>query len=89
LIQFWIVSDTAKSRHSKKWSSDPACEILFSASRRTVTLLGKLFKTTVQQGRSERKAEAYSEYVEALSEARTKLAVVFNSFLFVVLVFRV
>jgi hypothetical protein len=39
----------------------------------------KLFKTTVQQGRSERKAEAYSEYVEALSEARTKLAVVFNS----------
>jgi hypothetical protein len=39
----------------------------------------KLFKTTVQQGRSERKAEAYTEYVEALSEARTKLAVVFNS----------
>jgi hypothetical protein len=49
----------------------------------------KLFKTTVQQGRSERKAEAYSEYVEALSEARTTLAVVFNSFLLVVLVFRV
>ena len=49
----------------------------------------KLLKTTVQQGRSERKTEAYSEYVEALSEARTKLAVVFNSFLLVVLVLRV
>jgi hypothetical protein len=46
-----------------------------------------MFKVAVQQGRSERKAEAYSEYVEALSEARTKLAVVFNSFLLVVLVF--
>jgi hypothetical protein len=49
----------------------------------------KLFKTTVQQGRSERKAEAYSEYVEALNDARTTLAVVFNSFLLVILVFRV
>jgi hypothetical protein len=42
-----------------------------------------------KQGRSERKAEAYSEYVEALREARTTLAVVFNSFLLVILVFRV
>jgi hypothetical protein len=72
-----------------KWSSDPALEISLSASRRTVTIVGKLFKTIDQQGLSERKAEAYSEYVEALNEARTKLAVVFNSFLLVVLVLRV
>ena len=32
----------------------------------------------VQRGRSERKAEAYSEYVEALSDARTKLADFFS-----------
>ena len=32
----------------------------------------RMFKKAVQQGRSERKAEAYSvRYVEALSEART------------------
>ncbi len=33
----------------------------------------------IQQGRSEREAEAYSlPYVEALSDARTTLGVVFN-----------
>ena len=58
----------------------------FRYSRR---VLWKLFKTAVQLGRNERTAEAYSEYVEALSEARTTPAVVFNSFLLVVLVFRV
>jgi len=40
----------------------------FSIQRRG---LWKLFKTAVQQGRSERMTEAYSEYVEVLSEART------------------
>lgn len=40
------------------------------ASARVVATL-EAFKTTVQQGRSERKAEAYSEYVETLSEVRT------------------
>ena len=39
-----------------------------------------LFKKAVQQGRSERKGDAYSlAYVEPLSEARTKLADFFNS----------
>jgi hypothetical protein len=38
-----------------------------------------MFKKAVQQGRSERKAEAYSvRYVEALSEARTPLEDFFN-----------
>jgi hypothetical protein len=40
----------------------------------------RMLKTSSLLGRNERKAEAYSEYVEALSEVRTKLAVVFNSF---------
>ena len=48
-----------------------------------------MLKTSSLLGRNERKAEAYSEYVEALNDARTTLAVVFNSFLLVVLVFRV
>ena len=33
---------------------------------------------TVQRGRSKRRGEAYSEYVEPLNEARTKLADFFN-----------
>ena len=38
-----------------------------------------MFKKAAQQGRSERKAEAYSlRYVEALSDARTKLEAFFN-----------
>jgi hypothetical protein len=38
-----------------------------------------MFKKPVQQGRSEREAEAYSPpYVEALSDARTKLEGFFN-----------
>ncbi len=38
-----------------------------------------MVKKAVQQGRSERKAEAYSVlYVEGLSDARTKLADFFN-----------
>jgi len=43
-------------------------------------LLCGLFKKACQQGRSERKSEAYSVgYVEGLSDARTKLEVFFNS----------
>jgi len=39
----------------------------------------RMFKKAVQQGRSERKAEAYSfRYVEALSDVRTQLADFFN-----------
>ena len=38
-----------------------------------------MFKKAVQQGRSERRGEAYSfPYVESLSEARTPLADFFN-----------
>jgi hypothetical protein len=38
-----------------------------------------MLKKAAQQGRSERKAEAYSvRYVEALSDARTKLAAFFS-----------
>ena len=40
----------------------------------------RLVKTTFRQGRSERRAEAYSLwYVEGLSDARTRPEVVFNS----------
>lgn len=40
----------------------------------------RLFKTTFQQGRNERRTEAYvSQYVEDLSDVRTMLEVVFNS----------
>jgi hypothetical protein len=43
------------------------------------TLLHRMFKPHTQQGRSERRGEAYSfPYVEPLSEARTKLAGGFN-----------
>jgi hypothetical protein len=39
----------------------------------------RMFKKTVQRGRSERRGEAYPvSYVEPLSDARTKLAVFFN-----------
>jgi hypothetical protein len=42
----------------------------------------RLFKKAVQQGRSERKGEAYFvSYVEPLSDVRTKLAGFFNSLL--------
>lgn len=42
-------------------------------------LFRRMFKKNVQRGRSKRWAEAYSlPYVEALSEARTKLADFFN-----------
>jgi len=42
-------------------------------------LIPRMFKKAVQRGRSERKAEAYFfPYVEALSDARTKLAAFFN-----------
>ena len=38
-----------------------------------------MFKSVVQQDRSERKPEAYSRsYVEGLSDARTQLAALFN-----------
>ena len=38
-----------------------------------------MFKKTVQQGRSKRKPEACCfQYVEGLSDARTKLGVFFN-----------
>jgi hypothetical protein len=38
-----------------------------------------MFKKTFQQGRSERESEAYAfQYVELLSEARTKLEGFFN-----------
>jgi hypothetical protein len=40
---------------------------------------GRMLKKTVQRGRSKRKAESYSVlYVEALSDARTKLADFFS-----------
>ncbi len=43
---------------------------------------GRLFKKTVQQGRSECRAEAYPlGYVEGLNDARTMLAGFFNSVL--------
>jgi len=39
----------------------------------------RTLKTAVQQGRSERKAEAYfSRYVEVLNDARTTLEAVFS-----------
>ena len=39
----------------------------------------RMVKKTVQQGRSERRGEAYSgPYVEPLSDARTMLAAFFN-----------
>ena len=42
----------------------------------------RLFKKAVQQGRSERRGEAYFvSYVEPLSDARTLLADFFNSLL--------
>ena len=42
----------------------------------------RLFKKTVQQGRSERRGDAYSvPYVEPLGDARTPLADFFNSLL--------
>jgi len=38
-----------------------------------------MFKKAIQQGRSERRGEAYSiSYVEPLSDARTKLVDFFN-----------
>jgi len=45
----------------------------------TYTLINRMLKQTVQQGRSERRAEAYSlEYVEDLSDTRTPLAGCFS-----------
>jgi len=42
----------------------------------------RLFKKVVQQGRSERRGDAYSvPYVKPLSDARTPLADFFNSLL--------
>ena len=55
---------------------------------RSVALMGSCSKRPASKAAAN-EAEAYSEYVEALSDARTPLAVVFNSFLLVVLVFRV
>ena len=72
-----------------KWPSDPAGEISFSISRRTVIPVGKLFKRPFSKAAASEEARRTLRYVEPLSDARTKLAVVFNSFLFVVLVFRV
>jgi len=44
----------------------------------------RLFKKSVQQGRSERRGESYfGPYVEPLSDARTKLAGFFNSLLYI------
>ena len=44
-----------------------------------VSILSRMFKKAVQQGRSERRPEAYPlGYVEDLSDARTKLADFFN-----------
>jgi len=37
-----------------------------------------MFKMAVQRGRSKRRGDAYSEYVEPLSDARTKLADILN-----------
>jgi hypothetical protein len=37
-----------------------------------------MVKRAFQQGRSERKPEAYVGYVEGLSDARTKLKALFN-----------
>ena len=41
----------------------------------------RLFRKAVQQGRSKRRGEAYSPYVEPLSVARTPLADFVNSLL--------
>ena len=38
----------------------------------------RMFKMAVQRGRSKRRGEAYSGYVEPLNAARTKLADFFN-----------
>ena len=44
-----------------------------------VRILSRMFKKAVQQGRSERRPEAYPlGYVEVLRDARTKLADFFN-----------
>jgi hypothetical protein len=44
-----------------------------------VRILSRMFKKAVQQGRSERRPEAYPlGYVEDLRDARTKLADFFN-----------
>ena len=49
--------------------------------------LRRMFKKAVQQGRSERRGEAYSgPYVEPLSDARTKLEDFFNILLAVAVV---
>jgi hypothetical protein len=42
-------------------------------------IVGRMFKKTIQRGRSERKSEAYvGSYVEPLHDARTKLVDFFN-----------
>ena len=48
--------------------------------------VGSCSKRLSSKAAAKLKSEAYSAYVELLSEARTKLTGVFNSFLFVVLV---
>ena len=42
-------------------------------------VMSRLSKMAVRQGRSKRDAEAYLQYVEALSDARTQLAVIFDN----------
>ena len=56
-------------RVSERFENAAGC--LFSTACR-------MLKTVPLQGRSERKAEAYSEYVEALSEVRTTQGAVFS-----------
>lgn len=51
--------------------------------------MGSCSKRLSSKAAATLKSEAYSEYVELLSVARTPLAGVFNSFLFVVLVLHV
>jgi hypothetical protein len=50
--------------------------------RGSARIAHRLFKMAIQQGRSERRPEAYPlGYVEDLNDARTKLADIFSSLL--------
>jgi len=54
----------------------PRCDITHRSSAR---IASRMLKKAVQQGRSERRADAYPlGYVEGLNDARTKLADFFS-----------
>lgn len=70
---------TRKNASPPQYASNPAMPSLDPTQARDVR---RLFKKPVQQGHRERNGEAYVVwYIEALSDARTKLAGFFNSLL--------